>query len=254
MRHGRMGACDIVLCLRALIVLSSISLLLGCDDTLPRAEDPLDVVSDIDASSSDTDVCDGCSTPFVCVDAECVCTGLTGPEQCREPAADCCTGQGCVDLATDPANCGRCGTICGPGEVCSGGVCNCGLLGASCVAGTVCCGVPGMQSCVAPDSPLCACGVESRLCTAGQVCCPGPDGTGCRNVATDEQHCGGCNIACGAGTQCVDGRCQTCSCAVGQGLCGGRCVDLQTEREHCGGCGMPCPSGQVCTNGRCATS
>jgi parallel beta-helix repeat protein len=51
--------------------------------------------------------------------------GNQDPAEC-DPASLCCThtlcDSQCVNVAIDPANCGKCGHIC-PGLVCSGGVC-----------------------------------------------------------------------------------------------------------------------------------
>ncbi len=86
-----------------------------------------------------------------------------------DPGATCtsplflCAGL-CVDLASDPTNCGVCGTICPTGQFCSGGGC-----AAACAPGTVQCG----QSCVDINSSVLHCGGCDRPCGAGQVCTAG---------------------------------------------------------------------------------
>lgn len=58
--------------------------------------------------------------------------GCTCPAEgaaCGGATPDCCgSGSGCVDLSSDPNNCGYCGHSCGPDAVCDGGVCRCLLL------------------------------------------------------------------------------------------------------------------------------
>jgi hypothetical protein len=45
----------------------------------------------------------------------------------------------CVNQATDPLNCGACGTTCGANQFCSGGSClPCGTDGGACCPGNSC--------------------------------------------------------------------------------------------------------------------
>ncbi len=68
-----------------------------------------------------------------------------------EPAwVECCDGK-CVDLYTDPRNCGRCGHACKPGTVCLRNECLEPLCQASCDGG-MCCGF----YCCTPDEVCCA--------------------------------------------------------------------------------------------------
>ncbi|NMC71594.1 MAG: hypothetical protein GYA57_16220 [Myxococcales bacterium] len=55
----------------------------------------------------------GCASHLVCAAGACV---------CADPARTDC-GTACVDTASDPAHCGRCGAACAPGERCSAGAC-----------------------------------------------------------------------------------------------------------------------------------
>jgi len=77
-------------------------------------------------------------------------------------------GGACVVTATDPKNCGVCGTACKAGEVCY------------------------QSGCVATCPP--GSGTE----------CAGS----CVDTATDNQNCGGCGTKCPAGQGCVGGTCQ----------------------------------------------
>jgi hypothetical protein len=219
-------------------------------------------------------------------DAECVrawIAGLGGGNGC-----EMCGGGECVTIASDPANCGKCGNSCPDGVACENGSCscpagsqsctgvcvdtsadvnNCGACGKTCPAGSTCAG--GACSCPAPltscDS-ACAdlqvdgsnCGGCGKACSPGQVCLLGncSDGCGdlqqCGNSCVDLQSnvlsCGACDQACPGGTSCVAGKCE---CNGGGELCGTACVDTKSNIANCGGCGMACGAGDVCVDGAC---
>ena len=63
----------------------------------------------------------------------------------------------CVDLKTDGANCGACGTVCGSDRVCTGGVCGC-PAGQALVQG----------ACI----PTFGCSVQANSCLVPQTNCP----------------------------------------------------------------------------------
>jgi DUF1680 family protein len=117
-------------------------------------------------------------------------TGSTGGAGQTCGAGRTLCGGACVDVATDPANCGQCGNVCGAALLCSSGAC----VGACPAAQTQC----GM-SCIdlTTDSSNCGtCGVAcaaGQVCTAGQ-CTAGPDsGNGAAEAAsgsTDDSGCG----------------------------------------------------------------
>jgi hypothetical protein len=128
-----------------------------------------------------------------------------------------CNGM-CVDLQTDPKNCGACGVVCSPTSLCAGD------------AG-------GCEPCQ---------GVQPAVC--GQ-----PGGQFCADLSNDNHNCGACSNVCGDLTQCVSGQ-----CVCGATTCGTACVDLQTDVNHCGGCDTPCtqpPSSdneiELCSAGHC---
>src|SRR5262249_18498296 len=70
-----------------------------------------------------------CATPGL-VSCDCVCVDLrSDPKNCGScgnvcPAekSSCCAGT-CIDLQDDPTNCGTCGTACGSNQSCCGGQC-----------------------------------------------------------------------------------------------------------------------------------
>ncbi len=102
-------------------------------------------------------------------------TPFTGEPVCRGPLRTCSdepfSSAPCVDVRSDPDNCGDCGTICGTGEVCTSGACVCGP------AALVCGG-----TCVDPTSDPSNCGACGRSCGAGTCaggdCAPMPVASG----------------------------------------------------------------------------
>lgn len=126
-----------------------------------------------------------------------------------------CDGE-CVDVGSDPANCGRCGDACTTGAMlCQGG---------GCVA----------------------------ACSGNTVACAG----GCVDTASDPANCGSCGHACPTGSElCQAGECiTTASCpsapvAPGGACpseCTGGCVDNQctidcTGEAQCDGAQIVCP-------------
>lgn len=102
-------------------------------------------------------------------------------------------GQTCVDLSSDPANCGYCGTLCGQAEWCLGGAC-----------------------------------IETDNCPAGMTSCAGE----CFDLSSDFGNCGACGMACALDQVCNAGACvqidQPCledgqPCLDGGGCCSGQC-------------------------------
>jgi len=91
-----------------------------------------------------------------------------GNGDCRNGQADC--GKGCIDLLSDPGNCGQCDSPCGAGEICVNGACTGG----------------------------------DEQCDAGEITC---SDTGCVDVATDINNCGQCGNACENPLICFNGLC-----------------------------------------------
>jgi hypothetical protein len=77
----------------------------------------------------------------------------------------------CVDLQTDPRNCGACGNECFAFQICSAGTCGC-----ECAAGLT-------------------------------VCAEGCNACACHDLRTDPTHCGSCATVCATGEICFDGSC-----------------------------------------------
>ncbi len=144
-----------------------------------------------------------------------------GQNNCEDTLSEC--GDTCVDLNTDNANCGACGTTCESGEVCTAGAC------------------------------------EPIMCGANEVLCDGA----CIDPTTNNSYCGATDCSTGndeddgescdpnGGFSCVDG---TCQCADGSADCNddGVCNDLNSDNNHCGACFNACETpDEMCVSGEC---
>jgi hypothetical protein len=165
----------------------------GCGNACPSTSD----AQECDQGGATQKVC-GCSnnneckwgtgTSPSCGSGLCTCNGTTCQpgEACKHVNnADVCTcyggaacadGQsccgnmvGCVDLQTDPQNCGACGHACAPGFNCEGGVCGCAGSDAHCDGGAP----AGSFSCPQIQGPnKCVCNNGATTCGFGQRCLP----------------------------------------------------------------------------------
>jgi hypothetical protein len=140
----------------------------------------------------------------------------------------CCKGV-CVDIYTDPNNCGGCGNACEGGQTCQAGQCDCPngqtLCSNQCVntsGDPSNCGGCGI-ACTS-GSPYCVNG-GCAPCPSGETMCPG----GCADLQTDLANCGSCGNICQENQVCEGGQ-----CACPAGLIG------------------PCADGFCCPNGCCA--
>lgn len=150
---------------------------------------------------------------------------------------DSCDGDkrtnGCeVDLRTDPAHCGACGTACSTNHV---------------------------------ATPLCSNSQCTGICEEGWADCDGDmRSNGCEtNILTDPDHCNGCGLACaGTGSErlCENGIC-TGGCNPGYADCdndlrtNGCETPIDSNPINCGGCGKVCSNNHVpsptCAGGVC---
>jgi hypothetical protein len=194
----------------------------------------------------------------------CGITGLvpTNPAALDWAETECCGGV-CVDLRSDPSNCGACGLACPAGIGCLAGSC-----------------VPLVQNCaLALEGATCALGQASAI---PGYCCGGQ----CVDLETNNANCGGCAATCPSGTNCDgSGECigpdgglgaaagSSClvlgdydNCTTDAGLqgicCGGDCTaasDLYSFSTcatcgfGCPGCVAGCPTGTACVGGGTGT-
>lgn len=191
---------------------------------------------------------------FVACDAA---NSLVGGE-CAQSLTACSPGE-CVDLLSDPGNCGACGSSCQNGVACGGGVCG-GPIDGSLD------GKPGDGSNLdgqLADGPSSDGQSGDGSSVDGSKldgsASDGNSGDACIPPFNTAAHCGACNI------QCV-GVNHVCSASDGGFACGpfctdplfpdecaGMCVDLQNDPTNCGVCGKSCASG-ICTMGLCQGS
>ncbi|HVI07670.1 MAG TPA: DNRLRE domain-containing protein [Candidatus Binatia bacterium] len=149
-------------------------------------------------------------------------------------AGTSCNGY-CTSTASDPSNCGSCGTACPSGQPCTSGACP-----AACTGGQVYCN----GACTSTQSDPNNCGTCGDVCKQGTACISGvcsaplPNGSSC--VVSSQ--CSSDN--------CVSGVC-TAVCSAGQVVCNGVCTNTSSDPNNCGACGDVCPSGSTCSNGAC---
>jgi hypothetical protein len=118
----------------------------------------------------------------------------------------------CVDVNSDPSNCGACGNQCMMPASCVAGSCQ-----IACPPGTVNCGAGCVDTFNDPNN----CGGCGLVCAAGTSCnmgmcggggCPGglqQCGGACVDVTSDNNNCGSCGSVCSAGSFCKSSACQT---------------------------------------------
>jgi hypothetical protein len=166
------------------------------------------------------------NTAASCANFVCGASCLSGFANCNATMTDGCE----VDVETDPANCGACGTRCP---------------------------VP------ANTSASCTASVCGASCLSGFSDCNGTMTDGCEvDVETDPANCGACTLACStnnvATAACFLGTC-TSTCAPGFADCNadkridGCETSTSSDVANCGGCGVVCRGtvGRGCQNGAC---
>jgi hypothetical protein len=180
-----------------------------------------------------------------------------GAGMCMFPAG----GMYCADLVHDPANCGSCGTVCAPNQICLDGKCQLPPPGPD--GGTP--PPPPPDGAPPPsDGPPPPSDGPPPPCQAPMTSCQLPTGgMVCTDLNYDRANCGSCGNACAQGQVCQAAKCTTppdgapppgcnppmTSCTLVTG--GMVCTDLNIDRANCGACNNPCPQDQVCQTGKC---
>lgn len=158
----------------------------------------------------------------------------------------------CVDLQTDPDNCGACGVAC-PQGACVSGMC-------SGAAGDASGDALAMNDGSTNGSPDGGGGEpdgsdgSSDASSDGTITDTSPSDS-CAPPYDTPAHCGDCFTSCsGVNDTCkaVDGGTFVCGplCDLPTSNCGGVCVDESTDPDNCGACGRVCQS-SICTAGVC---
>ena len=155
------------------------------------------------------------------------------PDKLLAPDAGCPTGLtncggACVDLLTDPVNCGKCKAGCSPlvANACKGGKCICSSAGKACTGGLNC------------NAGKCIC-VPGGLC---QGCC---DGNVCRVAGSTQQSVSKCGLnikckACNDSNPCTTDSCEKGACVSTKRKPGDACVGVSGKCDKnlkcCAGC------------------
>jgi hypothetical protein len=182
-----------------------------------------------------------CGVNMACNNGTCVPSSTDGGTQCGPQGRMCPTAVGiaCVNIFTDPQNCGNCGDVCSSNTFCNNATC-----------------VPtGTDGGVPPDG-------GAINCAGGDMACyPAAGPPYCANIGFDPANCGGCFKPCPGGWACQGGTCSpppdggtdaSMSCQVGFTLCDGTyCTDTTTDKANCGGCHFQCSAVQQCFQGQC---
>ena len=129
----------------------------------------------------------------------------------------CPTGQTrcgavCVNLQSDPRNCGACGHACAVGQVCSAGMCQLVCPTGQTRCGAVCVNLQSDPLNCGACGHACAVGVDyiRQVCSAGM--CVASAATGTRiNLQVENKTCRPCERSCATGQTCiyVNGACVT---------------------------------------------
>jgi hypothetical protein len=197
-----------------------------------------------------TSDCFNCPANTFCSHGFCqpaTCMGFSGGNCVANSGAvgTCCPSgfsSMCMDITSDPNNCGGCGISCG-GGTCTNGVCS--TTQAPCTKGHA--------------------GQYCKLDAGTQfACCPGG---GCTDTSADPKNCGRCGSLCDPGLSCVGSTCVALTCTTttqGQyceddagtlgSCCGTSCVHRGSDPNNCGGCGITCLSSETCVSGDCGVA
>ena len=145
--------------------------------------------------------------------------------KCLQGFKDC--GNGCVDVLTDPNNCGTCGHVCGNNAKCSNGSCFCN---------------DGYSRCFKNGQNV-ICGIEQECHESNY-----PEHCGAKGMANDpdifsDNYLG---KTCQNNEICFkENGDWTCGCKDNRFICGDKCIDPMSDLTYCGA--DDCNSGINCT-------
>gem|GEM_PF-1593631 len=172
----------------------------------------------------------------------------------------------CVDLQTDPRNCGECDVACPEGDVCTSGACALFCGGGATKCGNQCVDLRDDPShcgaCEASCGPNAACVNAQCALLAGEDATsplprgdasPDANGANTANTEADAAHpeADAAQPETDARAGDAGGGGADASCPA---MCGTACVDTAIDVANCGACSSPCAAGSVCTNGMCAAT
>jgi hypothetical protein len=178
---------------------------------------------------------------------------LVAPPDFKCPGFEVSCNGACVDVTSDPTNCGACANMCAIGASCTSGMC-------VCPAGqTGCNGI-----CVDFTSDNSNCGSCGHACPTGSTCvaslCQCNPGLvscamSCADLSSDPANCGGCGNACdmtnSLGAMCGLNGCTYTGCHPGFADCMNMAPDYDgcetptNTVNSCGGCGNVCNIGNA---------
>ena len=250
-----------------------------CDPNLgcvpPAAVDAAVAQPDLTAPPRCSPGCVG-ATPVCAPGNRCVTCLVDG--DCQRGQA--CCGERCLDVQTDPGNCGACGTACNPANAagqcaagkCALGACRSGWANCDADATNGCevalrvdpnnCTACGMACSVPHAITGCADGCYVRACQFGFDDCNNDLKDGCEvSVLSDANNCGACGSKCtgapNAMVACQNALCTVTGCNQDFADCdkdpkNGCESSLMRDPKNCGACGVVCNGMNMgCNMGKC---